>query len=63
MKDKMNKYTVLKFLFVCLFHTLNIVGEIISPLSPSSNFPHTKGFFFFPFLYGYGQLKTNEISL
>lgn len=59
---KMNKYTILKEFF-CLFHTLNIVSEIISLLSPSFHFPHPKGFFFFPFLYGHGQLKTNEISL
>lgn len=26
-------------------------------------FPILKDFFFFPFLYGHGQLKTNEISL
>lgn len=45
----------------CVFHTSHIVMEIISPLSPLSHFPIFLKEIIFSFLYGYGQLKTNEI--
>lgn len=44
-----------------VFHTSHIVMEIISPLSTLSHFPIFLKEIISSSLYGYGQLKTNEI--